>query len=245
MANIRPNYQVIAGDWQQLESIINDLTQRFVTQPMSTSSNPIFKRITLTETTLSPFIITSTRVNTNLNADLLDGQHASAFLTLDQTAPQTMSGGAFASSGLIKLTSGLLGVDTNTYYKSGDTPTFAKLITSETINVSITAPNDVYTVNNLIGIILSTPYAITITGIKVSCDADPTTEITGDLKYADAMIGLGTPTLINAIDTTTGAYTSGALSVSVAAGKFIYIVFDTAPSVLIKNIHIQITKINQ
>lgn len=34
---------------------------------------------------------------------------------LDQTSPQTMSGGAFAGSGLVKLTGGQLGVDTTTY----------------------------------------------------------------------------------------------------------------------------------
>ena len=34
---------------------------------------------------------------------------------LNQTSPQTLSGGAFAGSGLLKVTSGLLGVDTNTY----------------------------------------------------------------------------------------------------------------------------------
>ena len=39
-------------------------------------------------------------------------------LHLDQTTPQTMSGGAFAGSGLLKITSGLLGVDTSTYLTS-------------------------------------------------------------------------------------------------------------------------------
>ena len=77
----------------------------------------------------SPYACTSTTVNTNLNADLLDGHHSGDFLTsftetdplsvhLNQSSPQTMSGGAFAGSGLIKLTSGLLGVDTNTYLTS-------------------------------------------------------------------------------------------------------------------------------
>ena len=49
---------------------------------------------------------------------------------LNQTSPQTLSGGAFAGSGLLKLTSGLLGVDTNTYYKSGDSPTFGNITDS-------------------------------------------------------------------------------------------------------------------
>ena len=40
------------------------------------------------------------------------------WLKLDQSTPQTLSGGAFAGSGLLKLTTGLLGVDTNTYLTS-------------------------------------------------------------------------------------------------------------------------------
>lgn len=39
------------------------------------SSSPTFVRVTVTEPTLSPFVITSQVVNTNLNADLLDGKH--------------------------------------------------------------------------------------------------------------------------------------------------------------------------
>jgi hypothetical protein len=48
-----PNYQVIAGDWQQLESIINDLTQRFITQGLTSSSSPTFAGLTLSGLTAS------------------------------------------------------------------------------------------------------------------------------------------------------------------------------------------------
>jgi len=49
-------------------------------QHLTTTSTPTFSRLTLSQTTgTSPFVITSTTVNTNLNADLLDGQHASDF----------------------------------------------------------------------------------------------------------------------------------------------------------------------
>jgi hypothetical protein len=53
----------------------------------------------------SPFAVTSTTVNTNLNADLLDGQHgayyatAAGYLKLDQTTPQTVANGMPVFSG--------------------------------------------------------------------------------------------------------------------------------------------------
>jgi hypothetical protein len=52
---------------------------------------------------------------------------AGAALLLDQTSPQTFTSGTVTGTGLLKVTAGLLGLDTNTYYKSGDSPSFAGL----------------------------------------------------------------------------------------------------------------------
>jgi hypothetical protein len=66
---------------------------------LGTVDSPSFTRLTLAEPTLSPLVVTSTAVNTNFNADLLDGQHgtyyasAGNYLKLDQTASQDISGG--------------------------------------------------------------------------------------------------------------------------------------------------------
>ena len=43
-----PSYQVTAGDWIQLENIINDLTTRFITQLLTSDSSPTFTNLTLT-----------------------------------------------------------------------------------------------------------------------------------------------------------------------------------------------------
>jgi hypothetical protein len=69
------------------------------------------------------------------------------------------------------------------------------------------------------------PNGITITGWDVSFDADPTTEMgsSDDLMYADALIGVGNATKIADLDTTNGAASATSLSVSVAAGKVIYV----------------------
>jgi len=83
---------------------------------------------------------------------------------------------------------------------------------------------------------------ITITKIQVTLDADPTTEVAGDLKYSDSFIGLANPTLINDIDTTAGvridtSITSGA----VAAGKCLYLDFDSSPDAATTQMSVIIT----
>jgi len=73
----------------------------YLDQAVKTTSSPTFLRLTLSQATgTSPFAITSTTVNTNLNADLLDGSHASAFqaagtyvTAVTGTAPVVSSGG--------------------------------------------------------------------------------------------------------------------------------------------------------
>ncbi len=42
-----PSYQVNAGDWLQLESIINDLTSRFITQALTPENSPTFAGLTI------------------------------------------------------------------------------------------------------------------------------------------------------------------------------------------------------
>jgi len=84
--------------------------------------------------------------------------------------------------------------------------------------------------------------AITVTGLEVTCDADPATEITGDLKWADAFIGLASAAVINDFDTTNGARSDTSITTpAVAAGKCIYISFDVAPGADIKQISFDIS----
>jgi len=87
-----------------------------------------------------------------------------------------------------------------------------------------------------------TDAAITITKIEVSCDADPATEITGDLKWADAFIGLANATVINDFDTTAGVRSDTSITAgAVGAGKCIYISFDAEPLEAITQINFSIT----
>ena len=78
----------------------------------------------------SPFSISSTTVNTNLNADLLDGEHAAAFEDAD-SGLASLAGLTYVSPSFVTMTGAdTFSLDTNTYYKSGDSPTFANITDS-------------------------------------------------------------------------------------------------------------------
>ena len=76
-----------------------------------------------------------------------------------------------------------------------------------------------------------TDAAITITSIKCSLDADPTTELAFDLKWSDAFIGFANAAVIDVCDTTSGttSITSGFDDATVASGKDIYLLLDATP----------------
>lgn len=103
-------------------------------------------------------------------------------------------------------------------------------------------PATAYGVSATIPIWVKTDAAITITNLEVSCDADPTTELTGDIKYADAVIGLGNAVVINDFDTTNGVRSDSSItSGAVASGKCIYISFDTTPDAALNTITFDLT----
>lgn len=106
------------------------------------------------------------------------------------------------------------------------------------LKVTLSNPADYYTnVDTKLCIVPKTPAALTVTNLEVTCDIDPTTEITGDVKYADTYIGLANATVINDFDTTAGVRSDSTItSGAVAAGKAIYLSFDTTPDAALKNI---------
>ncbi|KKN74434.1 hypothetical protein LCGC14_0390540 [marine sediment metagenome] len=85
-----------------------------------------------------------------------------------------------------------------------------------------------------------TDAALTITKITVTLDAAGN-EVAGDLKYADTFIGLASPVVINVFDTSSGVLEDATItSGSVAAGKAIYIQFDSAPNAAITQMCIDV-----
>ena len=123
----------------------------------------------------------------------------------------------------------------------GATPTFGD-IKGETkcVDFAIMNPNSIYDIDTQIPVFVAHA-ALTITKIEVSCDADPATEIAGDLKQASAFIGLGSAAVINDFDTTDGVRVDTSITTgAVASGQKVYIEFDAQPIAAITYIHFHI-----
>lgn len=110
-------------------------------------------------------------------------------------------------------------------------------------NFTISSPSQTYLVDgSSICIITKVPKAITITNLEVTADADPTTEISGSIKYVDTLIGLANPVIVNSIVTTNGALSDSSItSGSVAAGKCMIVVFDAQPDSAMKQLAFTLT----
>ena len=103
----------------------------------------------------SPFAVTSTTVNTNLNADLLDGQHGNYYQVAGSYQPLhanlTSISGMATTVGLVKQTSAnTFGIDTTAYYKSGDAISGASLTsTGLTTTVGLTTTDNINASNSV------------------------------------------------------------------------------------------------
>jgi len=104
---------------------------------------------------------------------------------------------------------------------------------------TILNPNSVYGVDTQV-FIMWAKSALTITKLQVELDTN-SQEVEGDLKYADDFQGLANSVVINDFDTTGGKRTDTSItSGSVAAGKAVYLEFDSEPDVDIKQMHVHI-----
>lgn len=150
---------------------------------------------------------------------------------------------------------GSLGLETDgtTYYTpSTGTITatgFAGAVTTTTLIKSepkhmvfnIINPLATQTEDNEICLWPAVPAALTVTKIQVTLDA-AANEVAGDLKWADAFIGLAGATVINVFDTSSGVLVDATITAgTVASGKCLYIAFDSAPNTAIKQMCVDIT----
>jgi hypothetical protein len=92
-------------------------------------------------------------------------------------------------------------------------------------------PNGIYAKDHEICIWQATDAAITITSIKITCDADPATELDIDLKWANAFIGMASAAIIDVCDTTGGttSISAGFDDATIESGKCIYWSFGAEP----------------
>lgn len=85
--------------------------------------------------------------------------------------------------------------------------------------------------------------ALTITRIHLHCnDVSPTTELAGDLKFADDLAAFANATVIDVCDTTNGVFTatSGFDDATVPSGKYIYFQLDSAPHEDISELYLEV-----
>jgi hypothetical protein len=105
------------------------------------------------------------------------------------------------------------------------------------LRFTIIDPATAYGKSATICIVPTLDAAITVTNLEVTCGADPTTELTGDIMYADTFIGKATPVVINDFDTAIGVRSDSSItSGAVASGKAIYVSFDTVPETAITQV---------
>ena len=97
-------------------------------------------------------------------------------------------------------------------------------------HIPIGSPNDVVTGSNTLVLVKATDAALTVTKIEATTSS-ASYEIAGDLKYADARIGLANAVVINVFDTVSGVLSDSSItSGAVAAGKCVYLQFDSVPN---------------
>lgn len=95
---------------------------------------------------------------------------------------------------------------------------------------TISGPSGVYSQSSIISVWTLTDAAITIDSIRVTTSS-ASYEVAGDLKYADARIGLANATLINDFDTSSGVrFDNSIATASVPSGKYVYLSFDSQPN---------------
>jgi hypothetical protein len=110
------------------------------------------------------------------------------------------------------------------------------------LSATIFDPNAAYNIDTEVCLVVETDVAITIETIKVTCGANPTTQLDWDLYFADAFIGMANQTLIRAMDTTAGVLdtSTGFTDATVPAGKTIYTKFAVQPEAAMSQVSVQI-----
>jgi hypothetical protein len=161
---------------------------------------------------------------------------------LTAIAPVAMSGGSVGS--LLLATGITLSMAAATTAADGylTTNRFDRF-NKKHLRFSLIDPTTAYATTPAICIWASVDTAIYISGLRVDCNIDPATELTGDLKTADAWVGTANPVIISGFDTASGVTSLTNLTASIAATKCLYIQFDTAAQTTVKNIAFDITYI--
>ena len=206
----------------------------------NTTESPIFTGMALTGTLTMDGVETDFTTDTNEHLSLMpNGTGNVGIGTTSPTGIFHVGIGATAPQALfVKSSDGNVGIGTTNptslLHVNGIIETASNIrSTPRHLIVNVFDPLGVQTDDTQVCIWPLTPAALTITKITVTLDASGN-EVAGDLKYADTFIGLANPVVINVFDTDSGVLEDDTItSGSVAAGKTIYIQWDSAPNTAI------------
>jgi len=157
----------------------------------------------------------------------------SVCLYIDQTDPQTITGDTPILDALKN--KGTIGTDANGKIVAGSVGTYTRTLQMFGDMRGLYIVSADWILLNMDRAASTYPSGVTITRVYVDCStASPTTQLTGKLKYCDALGGGAfpgaSPTDIVTLTTTTGNYDSGAISTSVGANKIIYLEMTADPT---------------
>ncbi len=174
---------------------------------------------------------------TNAIAGSITGNAATVTTNANLTGEVTSAGNAATIADSVTVTGWTLGAS------SATTLTVTNNIKDEPKHwlIPIINPLAAQTETAVIPIWPVTPADLTVTKIVVTLNS-AANQVTGNLKYADARIGLPNPVIINAFDTTSGVLTDDTITVgAVPAGKFVYLEFTGAPNTAITDMTTDVT----
>lgn len=134
------------------------------------------------------------------------------------------------------------GLDTDDNVVFGTVTATNGFVMTKYLKFTLPTPAILYGFDTQVCLIPNVPNAMTITKLEVTCDANPTTELTGDIKYSDTFIGLANPVVINDFDTADGVRVDTSITTgAVPAGKCVYLQWDTDPDAAITQMSVIIT----
>ncbi len=139
-------YKDVAFTDSNITGTATNITAYTINQNVGTGNSPSFVTVTSTQATgTAPFTVSSTTAVTNLNADLLDGSHASAFYLASNPSGYTTNTGTVTSVGGTGTVSGLTLTGTVTTTGNltlgGTLSVAASNFASQTANTFLAAPN--------------------------------------------------------------------------------------------------------
>lgn len=243
------------GELQGDAGIHYDISEHLLDVTNFEADTAVISLLSASVATFGTIATTSISLVTNLNADTVDGIHASALSSsghIHATANASVSGFLLASdwqmfnsssgiSNLVEDTTPQLGgnLDLNGYGLSA-VSNIPKL--EHHLRFNLIDPKTAYGKDHEFSIVPKINRTIVVTNLEVTCDADPTTEPTGDLKHANAFIGLASAAVINDFDTTSGVRSDSSITAAtVASGQCIYISLDAEPDAALTQINFDVT----